>query len=440
MQEEDLYNAWFYHARVRRALPLQGTSLDILNPGILNTKRGPDILAARFKLDDVVYQGSVEFHIKSGDWYRHQHHLDRAYSGVLLHLVARRNSIKEIRHELSGQSIPTFVLTAIPENKKALHPARLCVEGKSKKNNLILKLQDLALIRLENQVRRFCGNLSQYSPGQVFYKSLLRVLGYPGNSAPFEQLAYRFSRSLLSSLPGELAANENMLYALFAGQAGFLEGCAADSKTNQLQSVYKALRHLFIHSPLENSQWTYVAIRPANHPHFRLAGWVGLFCRNNTHPFGYLDNLLSGRREADAVLKSINAYFSVPVNGYWRNHFALGRKIKGGQNRVYFGPARIREFIINLILPFFAARALLSGSPGFYDYIREFYLQVPGPGLYNIQKKNMPWLQGAINSNSAFINQALLYLESQYCRRAACNLCPLGRVPGKSVDKNLKNI
>ena len=47
----------------------------------------PDFLQAEIKIGELHWAGSVELHLKSSDWYRHQHQLDKAYDAVVLHVV-----------------------------------------------------------------------------------------------------------------------------------------------------------------------------------------------------------------------------------------------------------------------------------------------------------------------------------------------------------------
>ena len=89
MREEFLHFIWLYqlfdHSRLKTE---EGEILLILQPGIHNTHSGPDFSEARIRIGENVWVGHVEIHIKSSDWYAHNHHLDNAYKNVVLHLQA----------------------------------------------------------------------------------------------------------------------------------------------------------------------------------------------------------------------------------------------------------------------------------------------------------------------------------------------------------------
>ena len=61
--------------------------LVVVRAGQRNTNSGPDFLFAQLQLDKMTWAGHVEMHIKSSDWYAHNHHIDKAYDNVILHVV-----------------------------------------------------------------------------------------------------------------------------------------------------------------------------------------------------------------------------------------------------------------------------------------------------------------------------------------------------------------
>jgi hypothetical protein len=67
---------------------INGTPIEIFQPGTWNKSgSGPDFQFAKIRFEDLMWFGSIEFHIKSSDWYKHQHHTDLAYDNVILHVV-----------------------------------------------------------------------------------------------------------------------------------------------------------------------------------------------------------------------------------------------------------------------------------------------------------------------------------------------------------------
>src|SRR5699024_5350100 len=89
MKEDFLHFVWkykkfdFFNARSSA-----GEVIQIFQTGQHNqTQAGPDFFNARIKIDDQLWAGNVEIHLKSSDWYAHHHETDAAYDNVILHVV-----------------------------------------------------------------------------------------------------------------------------------------------------------------------------------------------------------------------------------------------------------------------------------------------------------------------------------------------------------------
>jgi hypothetical protein len=61
--------------------------LVVVRVGQRNQNSGPDFLYAQLQLDKMTWAGHVKMHVKSSDWYTHNHHIDKAYDNVILHVI-----------------------------------------------------------------------------------------------------------------------------------------------------------------------------------------------------------------------------------------------------------------------------------------------------------------------------------------------------------------
>lgn len=88
MTEKLLQYIWqFQYYNRSELLTIQGDALQIIEPGTWNTNQGPDFVAAKIRIGETMWAGSVELHINTSDWYKHLHQTDANYKNVVLHVV-----------------------------------------------------------------------------------------------------------------------------------------------------------------------------------------------------------------------------------------------------------------------------------------------------------------------------------------------------------------
>lgn len=83
--------------------------VDVLSPGTLNSDQGPDFIGSELYLDNTLWSGNVEIHVKSSDWLVHCHQLDRNYDNVICHVVWNYDADV---YSFLGDKIPTIELSS----------------------------------------------------------------------------------------------------------------------------------------------------------------------------------------------------------------------------------------------------------------------------------------------------------------------------------------
>src|SRR5690554_4131073 len=109
MQEEYLHYSWRMKRLDFSQLILANGSKQpvyVEETGWYNLDAGPDFFNGTVTIDGMRWSGNIELHIKSSDWYAHEHHRDPAYNNVVLHVVY--NHDKEVL--IDGAPIPTLEL------------------------------------------------------------------------------------------------------------------------------------------------------------------------------------------------------------------------------------------------------------------------------------------------------------------------------------------
>ncbi len=74
MKEKLLQYLWqFQYFNHSELTTINGEPLQIIHPGTINTNQGPDFLDAKIKINNTIWAGNIELHIKSSDWNLHKH-------------------------------------------------------------------------------------------------------------------------------------------------------------------------------------------------------------------------------------------------------------------------------------------------------------------------------------------------------------------------------
>ena len=88
MSEDFLHYIWKFQLFTKVKFQIGNhKNLSIIHQGVHNHNAGPDFLNAKIQLDSIVWNGAVEIHIRSSDWYKHNHQTDEKYNNVVLHVV-----------------------------------------------------------------------------------------------------------------------------------------------------------------------------------------------------------------------------------------------------------------------------------------------------------------------------------------------------------------
>ena len=109
MKEELLLYIWKFHKLTHSQLKcVHGEKVQIHHPGTHNLQAGPDFFNAKLMIANQLWAGNVEIHLKSSDWYVHNHQNDDTYTNVVLHVVWEHDA--EV-YRADGTVIPTLILT-----------------------------------------------------------------------------------------------------------------------------------------------------------------------------------------------------------------------------------------------------------------------------------------------------------------------------------------
>lgn len=329
-----------------------GRRFRVVYPGRLNPRAGPDFHNAVIATEagDLI-TGDVELHLNAPDWYRHRHHDDPGYNGVVLHVVLWPRGKAASRQE-SGMSAP---VVSIAHDVSALSQAQasdvdalapLKALGHSA---LCEALERAGDERFHARSRGFAMELAKADPDQALYSALMDALGYASNRKPFRELARRAPIAMLMELRREPPSTRLLaLKAMLLGASGLLSFVKPPEEAAQLERLTRRLPRV---RAMSASDWHLFRVRPANHPVMRVIGAAHLIDR-------YADSGLVHGLEQD-IVEAYPLLVSPLPRGRPRGSAPLTGRLEA---RPFIGKGRAGEMVVNVVLPFMHAYAGIRGA------------------------------------------------------------------------------
>ncbi len=410
MREDLLHFIWQQKVLLKHELKTtDGKSIEVIKTGSLNIDAGPDFFNARIKIENTIWAGNVEIHLKSSDWIKHKHHKDKAYQNVILHVVFEHDAeinipTLELKNYLSKNLLESYHLL----QQSALRvPCQniLSLPGPIK---LELFLSRLSVERLEQKCVVLEQQLIQYKNSweKLFYVTTAKYFGMKINAEPFVQLAQHIPATLFA----KHKHNPTQINSLIFGVSGFLPAHQPDNYTEQLQQEFEFLRKKYNLVQLNKSVWKFAKTRPANFPTIRLAQFATLVYQSV--------HLFSKMMEAETLQDVKNRLLVVPSEMINLNSFHHANHIL---NPV-MGEQFLNHLVINVIVPI----KFMYGK----HILNESYCEQALSWLEEIKPENNSivkfWKTNGIKPNHALHSQSLIQLNQNYCTQHKCLNCVIG--------------
>jgi len=417
MREEFLHFIWLYqlfdHSQLKTE---EGEVLLIIHPGIHNTDSGPDFSQARIRINENVWVGHVEIHIKSSDWYAHNHHLDNAYKNVVLHVIYEDKSQNRNKDK---PNIPVFNLKGRVDLTKFLQWQKLVnrpewIPCKSRFHDVpeIVKFQAIermAVERLERKTKEVYNVLDQHQGHweQTLLIMLCRSLGGKVNSEPFQVLAELLPFNMIKKLKGKRSSIEAMLF----GIAGFLKDQVADKYHKELYEEYTFLKRKHSFKEMNTTHWKFMRMRPANFPSLRIAQLTVILNQWDQ---------LTGQLFYHTSVKKLSEILRQPVNPFWKTHYRFAKTSKEKSDNM--GLTMVNNIIINTFVPFLYAYGKAHGNQKQQETALKTLQETKA------EKNNIisGWKALDLVPENAFETQGLIELKNEFCAFKKCLTCKIG--------------
>lgn len=416
MTEEFLYYIWKYRLFDHDISTVNGLPVEVVSPGMQNPDAGPDFTNARIRIDDTLWAGNVEIHVKSSDWFNHHHQTDHAFSNVILHVVFEHD--KEV-FDLNNNPIATVELKNCFQeriykkyfyylNNKNRIP---CEKDFPETNPITLKswTERLFVERLQRKSEEILRlyNHNRMNLEETFYQQLAVNFGFKLNQEPFGLLARMLPLHILGKHQNSIFQIEALLF----GVSGLVNEGLLDDYPRQLFKESEFLRLKYSIPRLENHLWKFLRSRPANFPTIRISQFASLI-----HKRG---NLFSKILESKNI-NDMTELFDVEATEYWKTHFIFDKTAPSSTKSLGIGS--VNNIMINTVIRFIFFYGKTTSEPLYCDRAIDFMLQIPPESNHII----LGWEKLGVQPQNALETQALIELLNSYCKQKKCLNCSIG--------------
>jgi len=417
MTEDFLHYLWRY--KLFNTSILETTNkqtIFIKKGGVHNKNEGPDFLNAHLEIDNQLWVGNVEIHIKSSDWYLHKHEEDVNYDAVILHVVWEHDVDIYMKNSkpLPTLELKKFVNESLLKNYNSLIYQKQnwipCENQITSIDDFLWNnwLERLYFDRLERKaqiIKEFLQH-TKYDFEATAFLLLAKNFGLKINGDAFLQMA----KSIDFSVVRKVRSDEQQLMALFFGQAGFLEEDIQDTYHKNLKDNYVYLKHKYRLKPISRNLFQFFRMRPNNFPTIRLAQLVALYFKHQ--------NLFSKLMITDHK-EQFYQLFSITIHDFWKSHYTFEKSSKKAQKKLT--KSFIDLILINTIIPL---KFVYQKNKG--DLKDEIFLNLIRQVTSEKNSVISKFSKMKVLSKNALESQSLLELKNNYCTKKRCLDCAIG--------------
>lgn len=419
MREDLLHFIWQHHKLpVAPLYTSHRETVSVKATGTPNPHAGPDFFNAKVEIDDQLWVGNVEIHLKASDWYAHHHQNDKNYDNVILHVVWD-DDVSVFRKD--GSQIPTLELkhyvpkVLLQQYQNLLENSKThfinCEKEFSTIDPFLVEswLHRLYIERLEQKSSLIFDLLKQSNNHweSVLFAMLARSFGTKVNGEFFLDKALQLNFSIIRKTSNSI----DQLESLLLGHFGLLheENCT-DVFYTHLKKEYAYLAKKFA-LPLSTLKPKFFGLRPANFPTIRLAQLAQLY--------GSQQNIFATLIEQKTLNSIYHLFQATATSPYWDTHFTFGKVSKKSKKKL--SKSFIDLLIINTLIPLKFCYAKHLGE----DWNEQLIALIS-----QIKKETNTIIKGfeSIDSKTgnALESQAKIQLYTQYCTQNKCLKCTLG--------------
>ena len=376
---------------------------------------GPDFFNAQITIGNQKWAGNVEIHLKSSDWYIHNHEQDSGYENVILHVVWEHDTevFRSNNSEIPVLELQKYVDSDTIDNYQSLMAPKswiFCEKQIKEVNEFVFKnwQERMFFERLERKSKPIFDLLEQTNHDweAVLFCLLAKNFGLNTNGEIF----FKIAKSIPFSVIRKESFEVKNLEALIFGTAGLLDAEKEDNYFKDLKFRYFYLLHKYQLEKACVEPVQFFKHRPDNFPTIRLSQLSNLY---------HTQQNLFSKISALNSLKNCYKLFQVSASDYWLNHYQFDRESPNKKKKL--SKSFIDLIVINTIIPLQFAFAKSQGKEISEDLIC-LLNEISAEKNAVIDKFD----SFGIVSKNAFDSQSLLQLKNEYCIKSKCLECAIG--------------
>jgi hypothetical protein len=416
MEESYLHYIWkAKRFKGHRLSLIDGREVQIKNVGWHNHDAGPDFFNGTILIDGIEWTGNIELHVRSSDWYLHNHQVDEAYKNVILHVVYEYNKPVEV----DNRELPTIELSQFIDLEHYSRYQEKVLNNSSKpcsahlvglKDELTQQIQLSFFQRIERKGIDLLNHADQLilDEYEVFVSALAQAFGGRLNRIPMQELMNGLSLKIIWKEQWSRERIEAMVF----GKAGFLEesSCAYQSK---LAKIWSLLQRKYSLKSMRKSSWKFKGVRPSSYPTRKLAELACVLQRINRKTTKFLD--------AEEIEGVINELLNFEINSFWKSHVHFNRVSNFNQSLKLTKNAK-DLITVNAIGPFLVYRKHKFGEHNNDLIVLDLLEAIPAERNKVIDE----WKKLNVPVKSAIDSQGLLELNNEFCTFRKCLSCQVG--------------
>jgi hypothetical protein len=416
MKEDFLHYLW-----VNKKLPFTqlkthlNENLEIQHFGQYLQNAGPDIFNARILLDNQIWVGNIEIHVKSSDWYLHKHEENPNFDAVILHVVWEHDCpiFRKDNTEIPTLELKNLIEPPEVEKYQNLIQTKKFINCENDINKIdAFKLrnyqENLFIARLEQKAKFIQTILNETKNDweTVTYFLLCKYFGLKTNGITFYEMAKTIG---FSNIRKESNSAFN-LEALFFGTLNLIPNNCEEIYSVQLTEQYNFLKQKYQFTNSNHLHAQFFKLRPDNFPTIRLSQLANLLENNNN-----LFSEIITTTDINSLKKTLKANSSI----YWKNHYNFCKESK--ERNTNLSENFISLLIINVVLPLLFTYQKSIGNINI-DWLIEI--------AENLKPEKNSVIDSfskiGIKTENSFHSQSILQLKTNYCDLNKCLNCTIG--------------